>query len=155
YCTVRTAATFTLKISSTAPLISVLVALVSTRKVSTCPTLRPLFSSVESSFRMTLFSVTTGDFSIAQTPSLLISRRLLARFYGRLFCFGGLLHSLLRCGFFSFFRYLRRRLFLESWFGFRLNLKRRRSFFDSFACGIKKCHKLFHRRLRYQKLFVI
>src|SRR3982751_3224545 len=74
---VRTDATLTLKISSTAFLISSLPAVRSTRKVNTWPFRRSLFSSVESSLRIMLFSVTTGAFKMSQTVTLLISRGLL------------------------------------------------------------------------------
>src|SRR5207302_1969886 len=46
-----------------------------TRNVNTCPALRSDFSSVESSLRTTLFSVTTGDLKMSQTPNLLICLR--------------------------------------------------------------------------------
>src|SRR5262249_17116656 len=146
YCTVRTAATFTLKISSMAPLISVFDALRSTRKVKTCPVFRPLFSSVESSFRMTLFSVTTGDFKISQPPALLIVGRLLLCYFLRRLLWSCLLRVLCLCRFrlgclLFFFRFrLLCRLYFFSSLGLRLcfllclrfRLDRRSLFFGSF-----------------------
>src|SRR5436305_6954636 len=85
---------------------SILEAFLSTRNVNTCPALRSEFSSVESSFRRTLFSVTTGDFKMSQTPILLIVSRLLACFYSR-----GFFHRGFHLCFLHRSRILLRRLF--------------------------------------------
>src|SRR4029079_19100171 len=107
-------ATFTLKTSSTALLISGFVALRATRNVKICPCLRLLSSSVEFSLRMTLFLVTTGDLKMSQVDNLLIVGCLLRRSF--------FLHSLFRSG-----SFLNRR-------GFSLRFSRTLGFRFFFYC---------------------
>src|SRR5688572_23245771 len=158
-------------------------AVFSTRNVSTCPALRPLFSSVESSLRITLFSVTTGDFRMSQTVKLLIVSRLLL--YGLRLCFllwcRALVSRFLRfwlCFFLGFclirgicllsFRlcfFLRLWLFRRlSLFSFRLSFLLRFRLFFRRPClsvlsllrlRIEKLIQLFDSRFRDKKLFVI
>src|SRR6478752_2027162 len=110
---------------------SSLPAVFSTRKVKTCPAFRSVFSSDESSFRMTLFSVTTGDFRMSQTVKLLIVGRLL-------------LYSFRLCFF--------RRLSLFSFLSFRLFLDF--CFNPVVLCTrIEKLIQLFDRDFRDQNLF--
>ncbi len=85
------------------------------------PDTRSLFSSVESSLRMTLFSVTTGDFNMSQTPNLLIVSRLLCgRSFFSLFGLHLLRFRFLRLYFsFSLFGFYRLRFFCRRSLGFR------------------------------------
>src|SRR5688572_24393568 len=116
-------------------------AVFSTRNVSTCPALRPLFSSVESSLRITLFSVTTGDFRMSQTVKLLIVSRLLLHGLG--LCF-----FLWRCTFVSGLLRFRLCFFL------RLRLVRGLRLFSFGLCfflslWLVRCLSLFSLRLRF------
>src|SRR5687768_11910002 len=151
---------------------SSLPAVRSTRKVRTCPALRPLSSPspcVESSFRMTLFSVTTGDFRMSQTLKLLIFASLLfGHFRGRFlgFC---LLRGLFRGGLRSSFLLRLRFLLHRGLFFSRFLLRPRcllRLLFDcrcrcfclflrSLTLRVEQSVQLFDRRLRDEQLFVI
>src|SRR5687767_14156161 len=141
---------------------SSLPAVRSTRKVRTCPALRPLSSPspcVESSFRITLFSVTTGDFNMSQTLKLLIFASLLVGYFrGRFlgFClFRGLFRVGLGSSFFLGLRFLlhRRGLFGRFFFRFRRLLRLRldgRSFlgfFRAFTLRVEQSIQLLDRRL--------
>src|SRR4051794_32456164 len=108
----------------------------STRKVRTCPALRLLFSSLESSFRMTLFSVTTGDFKMSQTVKLfIVSRLLLHSFLFRSRFFACLSLRFCRCLF---------RLCLNRSFFSNLNF--------THAARIQQAVQFFNRSLRDEQL---
>src|SRR5438552_18590778 len=117
---------------------SILEAFLSTRNVNTWPAFRSVFSSVESSFKRTLFSVTTGDFKMSQTPILLIVSRLLTGFYSRRFFRGSLCRSFIRDSFLL-------SSFLGFWFSFLFRLWF--CFFLRFRLGFLLCLRLFFNNL--------